>query len=61
MHGEDNVIILKVAGLDEIRVKWWRSKRGWIGLQDDFVRANSSRLVKIKRSQNSCWWLCQGH
>lgn len=23
MHGEDNVIILKVVGLDEIRIKWW--------------------------------------
>lgn len=28
MHGEDNVIILKVMGLDEIRLKWWRSKHG---------------------------------
>lgn len=23
MHGEENVIMLKVMGLDEIRLKWW--------------------------------------
>lgn len=45
MHGEENVIILKVTGPEEIRLKRWRSHWGRIGLWDDFAQANSSKLV----------------
>lgn len=43
MHGEEDVIILKVTGLDEIRLKRWQFHQGSTGLWEDFC---SGQFIK---------------